>query len=182
MTQLELTRKIFNMEFLQLLKHHPTQFLLVNTSYKASPLSSCMPRSVLTESKIWPFRHGKHPELFFVCLLFFVFLCVCEEDLPCANICCQSSSLVLFEEDEPWAKIYAPSSSTLHVACLHSMADEQRRSTRRIRTCELGLPKRRRRALTTRHRAGPHTEFYSIPLLPEKSHVLAVAFIPTVEG
>ena len=56
--------------------------------------------------------------------IFYIFLCVCEEDWPWANICCQF--LFLLEEDCHWAKIYV----NLPLFCMWDTAtvwlDEQR--------------------------------------------------------
>ena len=40
------------------------------------------------------------------------------------------------EEDLPWANINCQSSSILYVGCLHNLADELSRSAPRVQTCK----------------------------------------------
>ena len=84
-----------------------------------------------------PFSHKRSFHILdvcFFCLVLFC-VCVCEEDSPWAEICCQSSSF--FARGRLALSLHLrQSSSTLYVGCLHSMADEWSRPTPEIWTCE----------------------------------------------
>ena len=69
------------------------------------------------------------------------FVCMCGEDSPWANICCQSSSFFSLGKISSELTSHL-SSSTLDVGCRHNMADEWSRSKLVIWMCEPGQPKR----------------------------------------